>query len=346
MKTVTVSTIAEHVGLSKATVSAVLANRHVERRLPQRTVDRVQAAARELGYVPNLAGRRLRGHTGATREIELAIISSYEASLLLVAHVLQTFQSRVEELEIQNTHFSVAVEMFHARRLREVRGLLDTTRFNGVLIVNTVPEDDAFLASVKLPYAAVVLGRRIPGYNCVLETPGVAGRSAASILLSVGAKKLAVMYGRELTQTTQDRLDAFLGETTSRTGQRPEVIECGTLSPTGGYEGMKNFFAAGQTCDGLFVVTDSLAQGAYAAIREQGLVVGEDVAVVGLGDGVAPEYMDPPLTATHGDITVVESEAVGLLLQLLRGEKSGPSEICVTPLPIMRASSHLKKKSH
>lgn len=344
MKTVTVSTIAEHVGLSKATVSAVLANRHVERRLPQKTVDRVQAAARELGYVPNLAGRRLRGNTGRTREIELAIISSYEASLLLVAHVLQTFQSKVEEVVIENTHFSVAVEMFHARRLREVRGLLDPTRFNGVLIVNTVPEDDAFLASVKLPYAAVVLGRRIPGYNCVLETPGVVGRSSASILISVGARKLAVLYGKELTQTTQDRLDSFVGELTSRTGQPPQRIECEVLSAGGGYAAMKKFFAAGGTCDGLFTVTDSLAQGAYAAIREQGLVVGEDIAVVGLGDGVAPEFMDPPLTATHGDITVVESEAVGLLLKLLKGEKSGASEICVTPLPIIRESSRLKKK--
>lgn len=72
---VTIYEIAQHVGVSAATVSSVLAHRHVERRIAPATVERIRAAALALGYVPNMAGRRLRSHRAATRQIDLAILT-------------------------------------------------------------------------------------------------------------------------------------------------------------------------------------------------------------------------------------------------------------------------------
>jgi len=76
---VTIYQIASHLGISTATVSTVLANRHVERRIATKTVARVREAVRSLGYVPNMAGRRLRSHQAATRQFDLAIMTSFEA---------------------------------------------------------------------------------------------------------------------------------------------------------------------------------------------------------------------------------------------------------------------------
>lgn len=53
--------------------------------------------------------------------------------------------------------------MFRAGRIQEKPGLLDADRYHGVIMTNTLPEDDRFLAEAALPYPAVILGRRIAG---------------------------------------------------------------------------------------------------------------------------------------------------------------------------------------
>lgn len=158
---VTIYELAEHVGLSTATVSSVLANRHVERRIADATVRRIREAAAELGYVPNMAGRRLRAHKSATRQFDLAILTSFEAPLPLVSQALHALQRAVDIQTTAHTRYAVAIEMFHAGKLREKPGLLDANRYHGVIITNTLPEDDQFLAKAKLPYPVIILGRRI-----------------------------------------------------------------------------------------------------------------------------------------------------------------------------------------
>src|SRR5690606_11768648 len=89
---VTVHTIAKHVGVSPSAVSTVLANRHEERRLAPATVERIRQAVRELGYVPNVAARRLRAHDPDVRHLELGILTSFEAPLFLVSRALRQVQ--------------------------------------------------------------------------------------------------------------------------------------------------------------------------------------------------------------------------------------------------------------
>src|SRR4051812_17095195 len=203
--TVTVHTIAAYVGMSTSAVSTVLANRHVERRLSVETVERIRQAVRELGYVPNIAGRRLRAHDPDVRQIDLGILTSFEAPLFLISRSLRQLQRMVDARTSPGRRYSVTIDMFHAGRLREMPGLLNASRFNGVIITNTLPADDAFLAATTLPYAVVVHGRRLPNYCCVLETPGEGGRRAAEILLAAGRRKFVVLMPTLLTQITADR---------------------------------------------------------------------------------------------------------------------------------------------
>jgi len=71
----TLKTVADHVGLTPGTVSAVLNNTRAAERIPQHTRDRITSAARELNYQPNPLARALRtgksfaapaGETGMT----------------------------------------------------------------------------------------------------------------------------------------------------------------------------------------------------------------------------------------------------------------------------------------
>ncbi len=336
---VTVHTIAEHLGVSAAAVSTVLANRHEERRLSRETVERIREAVRELGYVPNMAGRRLRVQSSGTRQIDLAILTSFEAPLPLVGQALQALQRTVDAETNKTTRYAVAIEMFHAGGLKEKPGLLDAHRYHGVIITNTLPADDEFLATAQLPYPVVVIGRRIPNQCCVLETPGFVGEHAADVLLGAGCRQPAVLHGRLLTQATAERVSAFARTVAARLGREPVVIVSEELRPASSAAALRTFFAAGGKCDGLFTVTDSLAVGAYQAIPQAGRRIPEDVAVVGVGDYELGEFFTPALSTVAGANEAMVAEAVPLLFRLLRGEKELPHEVFVVPPVYLRAST-------
>ena len=337
---VTIYEIAEHVGVSPGAVSSALANRGIERRLSPATVVKIREAAVELGYVPNMAGRRLRAHKSATRQFDLAILTSFEAPLPLVGQALHVLQRAVDLQTNDHTRFAVAIEMFHAGRLREKAGLLDANRYHGVIITNTLPEDDQFLAKARLPYPVVILGRQVPNYCCVLEAPAFVGRRSAEILLNAGCRKPAILYGHALTHTTADRLGSFSQVVKEKTGHDPIALISSGLQPQHGESTLEKFFTRGKKLDGLFAVTDSLTIGAYQAIKRSGRRIPDDVAVVGVGDYELAEYFDPPLTTVAGANDAMVAEAVPLLFRILRGEKEGPREIFVVPPVYLRESSN------
>ena len=340
---VTIYEIAEHVGISPGAVSSALANRGVERRLSAETVRRIREAATELGYVPNMAGRRLRAHKAATTQFDLAILTSFEAPLPLVGQVLHALQRAVDLQTNEHTRYAVAIEMFHAGRLKEKPGLLDFDRYHGVIITNTLPEDDQFLAHARLPYPVVILGRRIANYCCVLESPDVVGRRSAEVLMDSGCRKPAILYGRSLTHTTRDRLLAFNRVVREKMGRDPIALITDGLQPAHGAVTLEEFFAQGGSIDGVFAVNDSLALGAYQAIKNSGRRIPTDVAVVGVGDFELAEYFDPPLTTVAGANDAMVAEAVPLLFRILRGAKDYPGEVLVVPPVFLRDSTRKRE---
>lgn len=336
---VTVHIIAKHVGVSPSAVSTVLANRHEERRLAPATVERIRQAVRELGYVPNIAARRLRAHDPEVHHIDLGILTSFEAPLFLVSRVLRQVQRMADARTGPGRKFSVSIDMFHAGRLREMSGLLNASRFNGVIITNTLPEDDAFLAATTLPYAVVVLGRRLPNYCCVLDTPGEIGRRAAEILLSRGGRWPIVLTPALLTQSTAERAAAFCATVRAKTGSDPAQVTATGFTPTSGAEALRAHLGAGRGCDGLYAVTDSLALGAYQAIKDAGRRIPKDIAVVGVGDHEHADFFDPPLTCVGPSNETVVEQVVTQLFHLMNRRRVKPVEIFVPPSVVMRTSA-------
>ncbi len=336
---VTVHMIAEHVGVSASAVSTVLADRHEERRLAPATVEKIRKAVRDLGYVPNVAARRLRAHDPEVHHIELGILTSFEAPLFLVSRVLRQVQRMADARTGPGRKFSVSIAMFHAGRLREMAGLLNASRFNGVVITNTLPDDDAFLAATTLPYAVVVLGRRLPNYCCVLDTPGESGRRAAEILLGRGCRRPVVLTPALLTESTADRAAAFCATVLAQTGTAPARVVAAGFAPTNGAEALRAHLGAGRGCDGLYAVTDGLALGAYQAIKDADRRIPRDIAVVGVGDHEHADFFDPPLTCVGPSNETIVEQIVTQLFDLMNRRRVKPVETFVPPSVVMRASA-------
>lgn len=338
----TVRGIADAAGVSIGSVSSVLNNRHVERRISPATVEKIRAAAAELGYLPNISARRLRSGGSSKNTVVLALITSFEAPIPLVKHFIAALQRAVAAGSDHS--FSLLIEMFPAGHLREMPGLLTGDHFNAALIMNTTAADDAFLTRVHLPYPSVLVNRAIPGYASVVEAV-TTGARPAEILFRSKRRRLAVLHGSPLTQSTRARVDTFMQRSAQLTGSAPAEIVAENLSETAGYEALQAFLERGGKCDGLYAVSDALALGAYRAIKERGLTIPADMAVMGVGDYDIAPFFDPPLSCVGVSHRELAEQASALLLQqLARGAEPGRT-VAVPLVEALRASSGHRETS-
>lgn len=336
---VTVQDIAREIGLSASSVSAVLSGQHVKRRIAAETVERVMAAARKLRYVPNVTARSLRAKDAATKHVVLSILTSYEAPVFLVAQALRALEGAITQRGEAAANYTVNVEMFHAGKLQQLSGLSDGHRCNGALITNTIDLDDQFLASAKLPFPVVLLGRRIPGYASVSARSELIGRKAAEILLAAGRRKLAVLQPAVLTQATRSRLAAFVTTAEQATGMPPMMITCDNLQERAGYDAMRRYLGFNPACDGIFSISDGLAIGAYCAIKRSGRAIPWDIALVGVGDNPASHYLDPPLTCFENSEESQHQAAAKMLLELVNGSPPENMTVEVPVAPLLKEST-------
>lgn len=337
---VTVQSIADHAGVSIAAVSSVLNNRQVERRISADTVNRIRAASAKLGYLPNISARRLRSGTSQKNNIVLAFVTSFEAPLSLASHLIMELRQLVDGdgRGSSGMTFSVMVEMFPAGQLKDMPGILTGDHFNAAIITNTTPEDDQFLNRSHLPFPVVLVNRAIPRYSCVVEDPE-AGGLAAGALLRVKRRHPAVLHGTPLTQTTQNRVDSFVRTVAGQLGRPPLEIVAGKLSETAAYDAMIRFLGRGERIDGLYAVTDGMALGAYHAIKEKGLSIPGDIAVVGVGDYDISAFFDPPLSVVGVQRSELGKEASRLLMRQLEEPGLPPLKVEIPVDSIMRAST-------
>lgn len=337
---VTVQDIADLTGVSIGAVSSVLNNRHLERRISPETVEKIRAASAKLGYLPNISARRLRSGTSQKNHLVLAFATSFEAPLNLASHLLVELRQAAGHglAGPEDMTFSLMVELFPGGRLLQLPGLLTGDLFNAAVITNTTDEDDQFLATTRLPYPVVLINRTIPGYSCVVEDPE-AGAAAAEVLERARRRRLGVLHGTPLTQTTRCRVDSFCSAVAARPGRSVQGIAATALTEAAAYEATLRYLDAGERIDGLYAVTDGMALGAYHAIKEKGLRIPQDIAVVGVGDYDISAFFDPPLTVAGVQRDELGREASRLLWRQLEQAGRPPLKVEVPVQTVLRAST-------
>lgn len=333
--------IAKLAGVSVGSVSSVLNNRHIERRIPLETAEAIRKAASQLGYLPNISARRLRSGTGPKNSVLLALITSFEAPIPLIHHFLLALRQAAESGALPREDYacSLMIEMFSAGHLRDMPGLLTGDHFNAAILLNTIPQDDLFLTRSHLPYPVVLVNRAIPGYASVLERDSC-GTRPAEVFAKIKRSRLAVLHGSPLTQSTQRRVDRFMRRAAELLGSPAQEIVAEKLSEQAGYEATVAALAStAPRFDALYAVSDALAVGAYRAIKEAGLTIPRDVAVIGVGDYPTASFMDPPLSCigvSHVQLAELTSHQ---LIQHLLGQTNSPQTLHADAIETLRAST-------
>jgi LacI family transcriptional regulator len=342
-ETVRLVDIAERVGISVSAVSAVLNNKAEEARISPDVQRRVWAAVRELGYQPNIAARRLRVGGRSDRSTYLAIATSLETSMDLLGMVVRGVQEFAtgSEQPIQLT-----IETFRRGHVAELPGLLDGTRFNGAILANTAPEDDAFLVGVAVPLPIVVFLREVEGQSWVSSRPRLAGAQAAQVFLSAGRRRPAVLVPADQTQVRRERQDGFISALTKAGFPGDAIVELvgESFSQEDGYRAVEQYLSGGGRFDALFAVGDIMAFGALPAIKAAGLRIPEDVEVIGHDDLEMARYVDPPLTTFRLPLINMASDAAAMVMEMLNRRHTSPMHrVYDAELIVRRSTSNLAK---
>jgi DNA-binding LacI/PurR family transcriptional regulator len=114
----------------------------------------------------------------------------------------------------------------------------------------------------------------------------------------------------------------------------------------GGYDSMQQLMALPNPPTAVFTHNDVLAVGAMHAVHDAGLVVPDDISVVGYDDTTSSAYQNPPLTTVKFPVAEMGRQAGQIILRLIREEGGLPPKTVTLPVElVVRGSTAPPKKS-
>jgi LacI family transcriptional regulator len=326
----TIEDVAKRAGVSKMTVSRVINNSGYASR---ETRERVERAIEELGYVPNLLARSLRFKTTKTIALVLTDITN---------PYFTTIARGVEDTASEHG-FSVIFCNTDESQDEEAKYLnvLVQKQVDGMVLVPAccTTESVAFLSDRAVPF--VILDRRIP--DAQVDTVRCDSERGAyeltDHLLEQGHTQIAILSGPAVVTTAADRVEGFQ-HALRDAGLDSSRVYYGAYSVEGGYRTAQRAIAESPRPTALFAANNFIAFGALRALREHGLRVPDDMALVAFDDLPPTFTIDPFLTVMAQPAYEMGRRATLLLLDRLAGKGgSDPQEIILPTALMVRQSS-------
>jgi DNA-binding LacI/PurR family transcriptional regulator len=324
--------LAEHLGLSVATVSLVMNRSPAAKSIPHHTQARVRAAARELNYRPNVMARMLRQQRSFTIGVIVPEISEGYAALVL---------SGIEDHLLQEGYFYFVVSHRHRNDLiDEYPRLLQQRAVEGLILVDTICQP-----GISVPVVAVSGHKHVSGVTNISLNHSLAARLALDHLVGLGHRKIAFIKGQVFSSDTEVRwksVKAAAQELGVSVDENLTVqLESESPTPQPGYDMTCKLLRNAPPFTALFAFNDISALGAIRALREAGRRIPEDVSVIGFDDIQSAAYQNPGLTTIRQPLREMGMTAAETLVQRISKPKSAeyPKSIVVEPGLIVRGST-------
>lgn len=325
--------VAEHLGVSPATVSLVLNRSPVADAIPQRTHERVFAAAEKLGYRPNQLARSLRSQ----RSLSVGVLVP-EVSEGYAAGVMQGLEEYLSE---QGYLYFLASHLSSPNLLDEYVSVLKDRSVEGLILLAAKLE-----ASPGLPTIVVSNHEQVPGVTNVVVDQGRAAVLALSHLKRLGHEKIALFRGAPDNADAEERWRAVEDTAAALDLEVTPELTIEIAGPDYGGGFYKEGFAAGnrlissgRNFTALFAFNDISAIGAMRAFLEAGRRVPEDISVVGFDDIQSAAFHNPGLTTVRQPLRELGAIASRALLDAIAAGSSESRFITVDPELIVRKST-------
>jgi DNA-binding LacI/PurR family transcriptional regulator len=333
--TVTLKAVAQHVGLTPGTVSAVLNNSRAARSIPEHTQKRVLAAARELNYQPNYLARSLL----VQRTYTVGVIAE-EIGDIYGGMVISGIETHLRE----NGYFFLTVAHRHdPNLLRTYSQLLTSRGVEGLITIDT-----SVIEEPSVPTVAVAGHQKVENVTNIILDHRRAAELALQHLKDLGHERIAFLRGQVKSSDSASRWEA-IQEVAQEYGIRirPELViqlEGMESTPELGYPYGKALIARNIPFTALFAYNDISALGAMRAFQEAGLKTPEDVSVVGFDDISIASFSIPPLTTVRQPLLKMGSMAAQILIDRIEERGVFAEEVAIEPQLVVRRSTGVPRQ--
>jgi DNA-binding LacI/PurR family transcriptional regulator len=328
---VTLSFLAERLGLSPASVSLVLNKAPAADAIPQRTKDRIIAAAKEFGYQPHSLARSLARQRSLTIGVLIPDVSEGYVALAL---------GGVEDYLLQAGYLYFLASHRHRDDLiDEYKKLLIDRTVEGIIALDT-----PFTEALPVPVVAISGHHAIEGVTNIEINHARAAELALAHLVAWGHHRIAVIQGPAYSADSEVRWQS-IEEAARRLGVpidpaltvRLEQYDL-TLEP--GRRAARTLLAGGHPFTALFAFNDVTAIGAIQALFDAGVDVPGDVSVVGFDDIPGALYHRPGLTTVRQPLRNMGESAARLLLQRIEHPRAAYAPfVTVEPELVVRGTT-------
>lgn len=309
---ITLKDVAQRAGVSRAAVSRAFTP---GASVSAKTRAKVEKAAADLGYSPNILARSL-----TTRKTQLVGLVSNNFHNPVFLQIFDLFTRGLQEHGLRPLLVNLSDETDPARSLN----LLRQYSVDGVIVASSHVPDDFPLAFQHAGMPVVhAFGRatRSP----VVPVAGIdnveAGRMAARTLIARGYRRIGFVGGPRTASTTEDRGQGFL-EAAAAAGVVANVSFAGAYSFAAGRTEMARLLP-GQRAEAYFCADDVLSIGALSAIRDAQLAVPEVIGIIGLNDMEMAGWAGIDLTTIHQPFAAI----VGAAIALIRSRLANPAQL-------------------
>lgn len=329
---ITLSTIAENLGVSTATVSLALRDSPL---VADITRDKIKQSAADLGYIYNRRAASLRtSRSGIIGVMVHDIMNPFFAEILKaiegeLGQSRQTFLlcNHNDDLDIQ-TNFIQTLLQFGA---------------DGVIVsptIGTRAEDIQAIEDNGLP--VVMIARWVEGSSAPVfrgdDKKGIF--ISTSHLLELGHREIAFIGGLRETSTGRDRREGYLSAMDKAGIEPRSEWQIGSeATRKAGYDRVRAMFADGIKPSGIVCFNDLVAIGVMSGLRSIGLEPGVDVAVTGYDDIAEAEITSPALTTVWNGQQEAGRLAARAMIAILSGNPPPRERVLIEPQLRVREST-------
>jgi LacI family transcriptional regulator len=321
---VTIKDVARVSGVSPMTVSRVI---NGSQRVSPESRRRVEQAISELGYVPSRLARGLsRQRTGTLALIVPDVANPF---FTLIVRAAEDVARRAGyRIILCDTRGDLIIE-------REVIEEMIAHRVEGIVIA---PVSDGsrghLLRLAKFGVPFVLVDRTVPGIDvdAILGDSVGGAQQLVEHLISLGHRRIGFIVESDDVSTARDRRRGYESALVAAgIPLDPAIVAKAIVDPGGGFDGMQRLLELDDPPTAVFTVNNLVALGAIEAVREVGLEVPDDVALVCFDDIEYASRLNPFLTVMEQPAEAFGTLGTQLLLNRIEGRGSERPRLVVLP---------------
>jgi LacI family transcriptional regulator/LacI family repressor for deo operon, udp, cdd, tsx, nupC, and nupG len=333
---VSIKDIAQAVGVSHSTVSRAL---HDSPLINERTRARIQAAAAEMGYIPNAVARGLKAQRSGT--VGLVVTSLTDPFFSEVMAGVDAVAGEADlSMFVTASHNDperemAVIETFHRRRVDGI--IVAASRLSGRYYSR--------LARIRVPIVLVNqhTDEAQPDFHSVALDERAGAHLAVAHLLDLGHRRIGYLGLGNRQRSNRQRQEGY-ARALQDAGIAPAADwahivpepEIGDLEDDAvGVRAFPKMLATGMTA--VFCYNDRTAAGALLACRQQGIAVPDELSLVGFDDIELARWLSPALTTIRQPREALGRTAMEMMLALLDG--ASVEDRLLSPKLVRRAST-------